>query len=203
MAATIASSTSCQNRPICKSNIKSNVLDRRNPMHTHPNIRSVNQVPAVSKSNFGSNQHKSEKALELNQSQKTRPVFRKNDLVWAKLKNHPWWPCRILNEIFNKIGENYTYFVELIGANSERDWVSDGNIFKYAGIDSFKTYAQDQVDKATSKFAKEELAERFQLKIATNKREEWDRAIKQADFIRNQVGTGLNQNRIEKRKIEL
>lgn len=59
------------------------------------------------------------------------------------------------------------------------------------------------MDKATSKSAKEELAERFQLKIATNKREEWDMAIRQADFIRAQAITCLNQNRIEKRKVKI
>lgn len=103
MAAAIASSNSSQNRPICKSNIKSTALDRKNPMHTNPNICPINQVPAVSKSNFGCNENKSTRPLSSDESQKVRPPFRKHDLVWAKLKNHPWWPCRILND-FNKIG---------------------------------------------------------------------------------------------------
>nr|QDG00787.1 histone-lysine N-methyltransferase NSD2-2 [Brachionus koreanus] len=201
MAAAIASSTSSQNRSICKSNTKSNALDRKNPMHTNPNIRPLNQVPAVAKSTFSCNESKSTRTSESNESQKTRPLFKKHDLVWAKLKNQPWWPCRILNDS-NQIGENYVYFVELIGCNSEKDWVSDKNIFEYAGIDSFKRYAQDQVDKATSKSAKEELAERFQLKIATYKREEWDMAIRQADLIRTQNSTNHSQSRSEKRKRE-
>lgn len=91
--------------------------------------------------------------------------------------------------------------MELIGSSPERDWVSDSNIFRYAGIDSFKKYAQDQVDQAQSKSAQEELVERFQLKIATNKREDWEMAIHQADFIIAQTDSSLNQNRIEKRKV--
>lgn len=212
MAATIVTSTFSQNRTICKSNIKSTALDRKNPMHTNPNIHSINQLPAVSKSNNGCNENKSARS-ESNESPKT--VLQKNDLVWAKFKNHSWWPGRVLNDI-NKIGiseskfkkllffcsgESNIYFVELIGSNPERDWISDCNIFRYAGIDSFKKYAQDQVDKAKTKSDQEELVERFQLKIATNKREEWDMAIRQADFIKVQTDSDLNQSRIEKRKV--
>jgi hypothetical protein len=74
------------------------------------------------------------------------------------------------------------YFVQLFGSYNERAWVFQNSLFKYRGIESFKTYAQDQVDRAVSKSSKEKLAERFQLKVALNKRDQWEQAIEKADI---------------------
>lgn len=74
------------------------------------------------------------------------------------------------------------YFIEFFGPLKERAWLSCHSIFRYKGIESFKIYAQDQVDRATSKAAKEKLAERFQLKVALNRRDQWEVAIEQADM---------------------
>ena len=74
------------------------------------------------------------------------------------------------------------YFIEFFGPLKERAWLSYHSIFIYKGIESFKIYAQDQVDRATSKTAKEKLAERFQLKVALNRRDQWEVAIEQADM---------------------
>lgn len=38
------------------------------------------------------------------------------------------------------------------------------------------------MDRALSKSAKEKLAERFQLKVALNRRDQWEQAIEQADL---------------------
>lgn len=75
------------------------------------------------------------------------------------------------------------YLVEMIGCYKERAWVSHSSLFSYKGIESFKTYAQDQVDRALAKIDKERLAERFQLKVALNRRDEWEQAITDADLI--------------------
>jgi hypothetical protein len=85
------------------------------------------------------------------------------------------------NSIYYK-GNKLMYYVEFFGSSNERSWTFDVNLFKYDGIESFKTYAQDQVDRAVTKSDKEKLAERFQLKVALNRREHWEEAIKQADF---------------------
>lgn len=71
----------------------------------------------------------------------------------------------------------------MIGTYKERAWVKESSLFKYNGIESFKTYAQDQVDRAETKLDKERLAERFQLKVSLNRRDDWDNAITQADLI--------------------
>lgn len=93
------------------------------------------------------------------------------------------------------------YYVEFIGPFKERTWVLDLNIFKYDGIESFKTYAQNQVDRAVTKSDKEKLAERFQLKVALNRREQWQKAVDQADYL-NRLYNSQNQNGFSvKRKV--
>ena len=106
------------------------------------------------------------------------------------------------------------YFIEFLGAYLEQTWISDNDLIKYEGIESFKTYAQNQVDEAPTKSAKEKLAERFQLKVSMNKRALWEEAIKQADLFSrssnslsllssNKNCTITNSNHINnKRKIE-
>ena len=49
----------------------------------------------------------------------------------------------------------------------------------------FKAYAQNQVDLATSKSVKEKLADRFQLKVALSRREQWEGAVEEADMFLN------------------
>lgn len=44
-----------------------------------------------------------------NDENKSKP-FRLNDLVWAKLKNFPWWPCQIVRDLV----DNNEYF-KIIG----------------------------------------------------------------------------------------
>lgn len=135
--------------------------------------------------------------------------YKIGDLVWAKVNNHPWWPCRVsrdLNDSYfrfegsQNINKNYfitfvffvcfvlphkdkisMYHVDFIGPVRENGWALEINMFKYDGIESFKTYAQDQVDRAGTKAEKEKLAERFQLKVSLNRRENWQKAVDCAD----------------------
>ena len=100
------------------------------------------------------------------------------------------------------------YFIELFGAVEEKVWLCQNSLFKYRGIESFKTYAQDQVDRAASKSVKEKLAERFQLKVALNKRDQWEQAIEQADLFLKAAAADTNHdsnsnicNQILKRKV--
>jgi hypothetical protein len=75
-------------------------------------------------------------------------------------------------------------YVEFFGASVEHAWVTHNSIIEYKGVDAFKQYAQQQVDLGVSKSAKEKLADKFQLKVAQSKREQWEQAIREADAAR-------------------
>ena len=91
-----------------------------------------------------------------------------------------------LNTKFNHQDDKLAYFVECFGANTIRSWAAEESIICYDGIESFKIYAQGQVDRAPTTSAKEKLAELFQLKVATNRRDEWENSIRQASlYMRN------------------
>ena len=64
--------------------------------------------------------------------------------------------------------------------------------FKIKGVEEFKSYAQHQVDIATTKSAREKLAEKFQLKVALSRREQWENAVSEADSF-------LNKHAIERK----
>jgi hypothetical protein len=121
--------------------------------------------------------------------------FDLGDLVWVKLSNHPWWPCVITNDntvpnnCFFKVLDNTSiyYYVELFGYSKERAWASANDMFAFDGIESFKKYAQNQVDLAPTKQDKEKLAERFQLKVSMSKRKQWDNAVELADKHANKL----------------
>lgn len=98
------------------------------------------------------------------------------------------------------------YHVDFIGPVRESGWALEINIFKYDGIESFKTYAQDQVDRASTKAEKEKLAERFQLKVSLNRRENWQKAVEYADNMCRALklgsgGAGGNNANVQKRKV--
>ncbi|CAF0822204.1 unnamed protein product [Brachionus calyciflorus] len=132
------------------------------------------------------------------------------DLVWAKVSGHPWWPCMITNPELSATNsiKNYnetknenahlrliggsrpkrSYYVEFFGPSIEHAWVPEGNIIEYKGIEEFKAYTQEQIDRANSKSAKDKLTEKFSLKITLPKRDGWDQAIVEADsFINKKI----------------
>lgn len=42
-------------------------------------------------------------------------IFQLDDLVWAKLNNHPWWPCKIVKDNLNSFFKiNGIYFILII-----------------------------------------------------------------------------------------
>ena len=117
--------------------------------------------------------------------------FKIGDLVWAKLSGHPWWPCMIANgpnasQHYRLMGgthrqKKYVY-VEFFGPTIEHAWISEASLIDYKGVDAYKIYAQNQVDQANSKSAKEKLADKFQLKVSLSKRDHWEKAVQEADF---------------------
>ena len=115
------------------------------------------------------------------------------DIVWAKVSGHPWWPCMISNASgashYKHAGLNrikLVFYVEFFGPSSEHAWIPEGCLIEYAGIDAFKKHAQTQVDLAANKSSKDKLAERFQLKVALNRKQQWEQAVKEADQLLKQ-----------------
>lgn len=73
------------------------------------------------------------------------------------------------------------YFVVFYGSTADFAWVSDAAVIAYQGVEAFTTYAQELVDKAVTKSQKEQLTERFQLKVTIGRREDWEMAVREAD----------------------
>ncbi|CAF0761462.1 unnamed protein product [Brachionus calyciflorus] len=207
MAAAIASSNSSHKASNSKTNIRSNNIDSRKSSKNSGTRSPAYILPSMLKTNFGQHEHKIAKNTHSDESHKNGDTFNLYDLVWAKLDKHPWWPCKIVNDAKNifrrKIGERFIYHVESIETRKENAWVLDINILKFEGFDSFKIYAQEQVDRATSKSAKEELAEKYQLVIPPDRSDEWKMALQHADLMKRKTILAQNQNKMElKRKRE-
>lgn len=73
------------------------------------------------------------------------------------------------------------YFVVFYGSTADFAWVPDTAVIPYEGVEAFTKYAQESVDKAQTKSQKEQLMERFQLKVTISRREDWEMAVRQAD----------------------
>jgi hypothetical protein len=73
------------------------------------------------------------------------------------------------------------YFVVFYGSTADFAWVPDAAIIPYQGVEAFTRYAQETVDKAQTKSQKEQLTERFQLKVTISRREDWEMAVREAD----------------------
>ncbi|CAF2533376.1 unnamed protein product [Rotaria sp. Silwood2] len=85
------------------------------------------------------------------------------------------------------------YFVVFYGSTADFAWVSDAAIISYKGVEAFTKYAQETVDKAQTKSQKEQLTERFQLKVTIGRREDWEMAVREADEAIKQT----NEKRLE------
>ncbi|CAF3440744.1 unnamed protein product [Rotaria sp. Silwood1] len=85
------------------------------------------------------------------------------------------------------------YFVVFYGSTADFAWVSDAAIIPYQGVEAFTKYAQETVDKAQTKSQKEQLTERFQLKVTIGRREDWEMAVREADEAIKQT----NEKRLE------
>ncbi|CAF0937841.1 unnamed protein product [Rotaria sordida] len=113
------------------------------------------------------------------------------DVVWVKIGGHPWWPSLIIRDpndttrCFTKVSGNTRakrmYFVVFYGSTADFAWVPDAAIIAYQGVEAFTKYAQEIVDKAQTKSQKEQLTERFQLKVTIGRREDWEMAVREAD----------------------
>ena len=73
------------------------------------------------------------------------------------------------------------FFVVFYGPTADFAWISDAAVIAYQGVEAFTTYAQELVDKAVTKSQKEQLTERFQLKVTIGRREDWEMAVREAD----------------------
>ncbi|CAF0804073.1 unnamed protein product [Adineta ricciae] len=113
------------------------------------------------------------------------------DVVWVKMGGHPWWPSLIVRDP-NDATQSFTkvtgtarpkrmYFVVFYGSTADFAWVPDSAVIPYQGVEAFTTYAQEMVDKAVTKSQKEQLTERFQLKVTIGRREDWELAVREAD----------------------
>ena len=75
------------------------------------------------------------------------------------------------------------------GPSFEHAWVGESCLIEYKGIEAFKSYAQNLVDQASTKSRKERLAEKFQLKIASSRKEQWEQGVREADFALSKLVT--------------
>ena len=110
---------------------------------------------------------------------------------------------RYVEKEFYRIGEYFSclgnarakrmYFVVFYGSTADFAWVSDAAIIEYQGVEAFTKYAQEIVDKAVTKSQKEQLTERFQLKVTIGRREDWEMAVRQADEANKQT----SENRLQ------
>ena len=101
------------------------------------------------------------------------------------------------------------YFVSFYGSTADFAWVSDAAMISYQGVEAFTKYAQEAVDKVTflwfncssyevilfhdvnqaqTKSQKEQLTERFQLKVTIGRREDWESAVREADGALKKLG---------------
>lgn len=161
----------------------------------YANGQSVNNKSQNANNSYTSSEQSLNQSL-INNNHYNEIKYHIGDLVWAKVGGHPWWPCMITsapsNEVLNECITHVKYigttrpkrmfYVQFFGTSIEHAWVPEGCLIDYGGIEAFKTYAQDQVDQAVTKSAKEKLAERFQLKVALSRRENWELAVKEADL---------------------
>lgn len=154
------------------------------------------------------------------QNQNLTPIsdikFNVGDLVWAKVSGHPWWPCIISNPhlsltttikdyVESKTDQTHVktvgasnrqksmYYVEFFGPSIEHAWVFESCLSEYKGVEAFKSYALDQVNQQTNKSVKEKLTEKYQLKVTLPKRDQWEKALREAD--------GLINKRVRDRKL--
>lgn len=149
---------------------------------------------------------------DVDKSANSNTKYNIGDLVWAKLSGHPWWPCMISNSPNNQntnenqetstlannlshvkyIGttrQKCSYYVLFFGPSFEHAWVGESCLIEYKGIEAFKSYAQNLVDQASTKSRKERLAEKFQLKIASSRKEQWEQGVREADFALSKLVT--------------
>jgi len=101
------------------------------------------------------------------------------------------WPSLVIRDpndstrAFTKISGNArpkrSYFVAFFGSTADFAWVPDTTVIAYQGVEAFTQYAQEIVDKAVTKSQKEQLTERFQLKVTMGRREDWESAVREAD----------------------
>ncbi|KAI2540308.1 NSD1 isoform 10, partial [Pan troglodytes] len=79
---------------------------------------------------------------------KSTPLkYEVGDLIWAKFKRRPWWPCRICSDpLINthskmKVSNRRPYrqyYVEAFGDPSERAWVAGKAIVMFEGRHQFE-----------------------------------------------------------------
>ncbi|CAF0917537.1 unnamed protein product [Didymodactylos carnosus] len=118
------------------------------------------------------------------------------DVVWGKVSGSPWWPCLVVadpndpQQSHTKIVGNQrpkrSYFVVFYGSTADFAWLGDSSIIYFKGVEEFTKYAQEVVDQAQTKSMKEQLTERFQLKITIGRRDDWEMAVSEANDALNQ-----------------
>ncbi|CAF0744716.1 unnamed protein product [Rotaria sordida] len=153
---------------------------------------STNMVNGTTKTNKTKIEQTNGEADDDQERDKQIPIlYDVADVVWVKMGGHPWWPSLVIRDpndstgCFTKISGNARpkrmYFVVFYGSTADFAWVSDAAIIPYKGVEAFTKYAQETVDKAQTKSQKEQLTERFQLKVTIGRREDWEMAVREAD----------------------
>ncbi|CAF1107258.1 unnamed protein product [Adineta steineri] len=119
-------------------------------------------------------------------------IYQIGDIFWVRVAGNPWWPALIYGSYYednihtkilktNHRGKKRSYFLYFFGPTFEYIWTAANLLVPYSGLDEFIRHAETSVQNATTKGEQEALANRFELKVAANKRAQWDKAIEEAD----------------------
>lgn len=152
----------------------------------------INMVNGNAQMNKVHTKQETANSIDEEEREKSMPIlYDVADVVWVKMSGHPWWPSLVIrdpsdsDQCFTKISGNTRakrmYFVVFYGSTADFAWIPDAAIIPYKGVEEFIKYAQETVDRAQTKGQKEQLTERFQLKITISRRDDWEMAVREAD----------------------
>ncbi|CAF1180523.1 unnamed protein product, partial [Didymodactylos carnosus] len=158
---------------------------------TQPQHRSATEVNHITKTKAPRSY-----STEINDNGGVPVRYEISDVVWGKVSGSPWWPCLVVadptdpQQSHTKIVGNQrpkrSYFVVFYGSTADFAWLGDSSIIYFKGVEEFTKYAQEVVDQAQTKSMKEQLTERFQLKITIGRRDDWEMAVSEANEALNQ-----------------